>query len=93
MYGNNNPNPQRRQRITVEQAQAIALQTVPGRVIHVDLEFDDGVLVYEVFIMTQEGRIYEVDIHGRTGALRKIELEDDDDLDDLEDYFDFYVYD
>lgn len=48
----NNPAPMHRQRITMQQAQEIALQSVPGRVIHMDMDLENGVLVYEVFIMT-----------------------------------------
>lgn len=66
-----------RQRITPQQAQAIALQQVPGQVLHVDLDLENGVLVYEVFILTPENRIFEVEILARTGQVLKIDEERD----------------
>ncbi|WP_438351081.1 PepSY domain-containing protein [Paenibacillus sp. FA6] len=54
MYGNvyNNSTPIYRQRITKQQAQEIALKHVPGHILHVDMDLEHGVLVYEVFILT-----------------------------------------
>ncbi len=68
-----------RQRITMQQAQEIALQSVPGRVIHVDMDLENGVLVYEVFIMTAQGMIFEVEILAKNGKIIKIDQENDDD--------------
>lgn len=76
MNGNffySNPTP----RISKEQAQEIALQRVPGRVIHVDVDLENGVLVYEVFIQTAENRIFEVEILARSGRIIKIDEEND----------------
>ena len=67
-----------RQRITLQQAQQIALSRVPGQIVHVDMEMERGVLVYEIFILTPQNRIYEVEVSARTGAILKIELENDD---------------
>ncbi|MEH6949662.1 PepSY domain-containing protein [Bacillus sp. JJ634] len=80
-YYHSNPTSMYRQRITKQQAQAIALQRVPGRVLHVDMDLENGVLVYEVFIMTSQGRIFEVEILAKTGKILKIEQENDDDFD------------
>jgi len=74
-YYNTYSTPHYRQNITKQQAQEIALQRVPGNVIHVDLDLENGVLVYEVFIMTPENRIFEVEIVSRTGRIIKIEEE------------------
>ena len=82
MYGNtyyNNPTPMNRQRITMQQAQETALQHVPGRVMHVDMDLENGVLVYEVFIMTSQGKIFEVELLAKNGKILKIEQENDDD--------------
>jgi uncharacterized membrane protein YkoI len=82
MYGNfnyHNPTPMYRQRITKQQAQQIALQSVPGKVLHVDLDLENGVLVYEVFIMTAQGKIFEVEILAKNGKILKIDQENDDD--------------
>ena len=53
---------------------AIANQEVPGDVIEVELEQeDDHALVYEIKILTSTGRVREVEIDARTGAVLKIE--------------------
>ncbi|MGN7485756.1 PepSY domain-containing protein [Priestia megaterium] len=72
-----NINPMYRQRISMQQAQQIALQRIPGQILHVDMEMEDGMLVYEIFILTSQNRIYEVEISGRTGRILKIEKEND----------------
>lgn len=60
---------------------SIALQRIPGEIVHVDLDMVDGLLVYEVFIMTSSNQIFEVDVHARTGNILKIEREEDFDFD------------
>jgi uncharacterized membrane protein YkoI len=72
-----NINAMYRQRISTQQAQQIALQRIPGQILHVDMEMEDGMLVYEIFILTSQNRIYEVEISGRTGRILKIEEEND----------------
>ena len=52
---------------------AIAEQRAPGDVLKVELEDDDGKLVYEVKILGRNGRVRELDIDARTGAVLKIE--------------------
>ncbi|SEM01368.1 Peptidase propeptide and YPEB domain-containing protein [Paenisporosarcina quisquiliarum] len=74
-------NPIYGQRITLEQAMSIALQRISGEIVHVDLDMEDGILVYEVFIMTSNNQIFEVEIHARTGNILKIEQENDIDYD------------
>ncbi len=46
-----------------------------GRVLDVELDRDDGVFVYELEILTRDGRLIEVEIDGKTGAV--LEVEDD----------------
>ncbi|MEK5442362.1 MULTISPECIES: PepSY domain-containing protein [unclassified Fredinandcohnia] len=80
MYENYYPNnsiPMYRQRITKQQAQEIALKRVPGRVLHVDMDLENGVLVYEVFILTPDNRIFEVEILAKTGRILKVDQEND----------------
>ena len=74
-----NPAHMHRQRITMQQAKEIALQRVPGQVMHVDMDLENGVLVYEVFIMTPQGVIYEVEILAKNGKILKIDQENDND--------------
>lgn len=80
MYGNfyyNSPYATIRQRVSMEEAMQIALQRIPGQVLYVDMEMENGVLVYEFFILTPQNRIYEVEVNSRTGRIIKIEEEDD----------------
>jgi uncharacterized membrane protein YkoI len=72
-----NPTPMYRQRITKQQAQEIALKRVPGKVVHVDMDLENGVLVYEVFILTPDNRIFEVEILAKSGRILKVEQEND----------------
>lgn len=48
----------------------------PGRVIEVELDDDDGALVYEVELVTEDGRLIEIEIDAATGAI--IDVEEDD---------------
>ncbi|WP_277584389.1 PepSY domain-containing protein [Psychrobacillus antarcticus] len=74
-------NPMYGQRITLEQATNIVLQRVSGEVVHVDLDMEDGLVVYEVFIMTPSNQVFEVDVHARTRNVMKIDQEEDFDFD------------
>ena len=48
----------------------------PGRVIEVELEYSDNILVYEVELVTDDGRLIEVDMNAATGAFVKMDEED-----------------
>ncbi len=65
----------RNYRINSEAAIQIALQQVPGQVIKVELDYEYGMLVYEIDIRTQSG-VYEVHVNANTGQILKIEMED-----------------
>ncbi|HEY6642057.1 PepSY domain-containing protein [Povalibacter sp.] len=52
---------------------AIAQQAVPGEVIEVELERDDGKLIYEIKVLTTKGRVREIEIDARTGSVLAIE--------------------
>lgn len=62
--------------INSEVAIEIALQQVPGQVIKVELDSENGIIVYEIYISTTYG-IYEVNVNARTGQIVKIEREYD----------------
>lgn len=68
---------------TAEQARQIALAEVPGEVQETELEREDGMLVYEVEILTADGVEMEVEINADTGKILEVEAEDanDDDSD------------
>lgn len=63
-------------RISSEMAIQIALQQVPGQVLRVELDYEDGILIYEVYIRTAYG-IYQVDVNAATGQILKIESDFD----------------
>lgn len=52
---------------------ALAQARVKGEVLNIELEQEHGVLSYEVKILTKKGRVREVELDARTGALIKIE--------------------
>ncbi|BFH11702.1 hypothetical protein J6TS7_08010 [Paenibacillus dendritiformis] len=62
--------------ISEQEAKSIALQQVKGRVLHVDLDTDNGKIKYEVIIMTDQNKVFEVEIDAQTGKVLKVEQED-----------------
>jgi uncharacterized membrane protein YkoI len=50
-----------------------------ARVIEVELERDDGRLIYEFELIGPDGRLIEAEVDARTGALLDVETEKDDD--------------
>jgi uncharacterized membrane protein YkoI len=62
---------------------AAALKESGGKVIEVELERKrSGRYIYEIEILTDQGRVIEVEYDGRTGQRLSVEEEDDDDDDD-----------
>lgn len=54
---------------------------VAGHVIEVELERDGGRWLYELEVVTEAGRLVEMEIDGATGRVLEVEAEDDDDRD------------
>lgn len=54
---------------------ALAQRRVPGEVVKTELEAKRSRLIYEVKILTPTGRVREVKLDARTGAI--LEVEDD----------------
>jgi uncharacterized membrane protein YkoI len=52
---------------------AIAAEKVPGDVLKVEIEREDGTLIYEVEVLTSAGRVRELKINAKTGAILSIE--------------------
>jgi len=52
---------------------ALAQQRVPGDVIKVELDDDHARLIYEIKLLTPNGRVREVELDARTGAVLKVE--------------------
>lgn len=54
----------------------------PGAVIEVEIEIEDGLRIYEIELISPDGRILEVDIDAGTGEILSLEEDDDDDDDE-----------
>ncbi|WP_339249331.1 PepSY domain-containing protein [Sporosarcina sp. FSL W8-0480] len=65
----------RYRRISMTQATEIALQRVPGEVIKAELEYDDGILLYEIEIRNAQGVKYEVKVDAVTGEVIRVKLD------------------
>jgi uncharacterized membrane protein YkoI len=52
---------------------AVVRAKVPGEVVKVELEREDGVWVYEIKVLTPSGRRREVEINAQTLAIIKID--------------------
>ena len=63
--------------VTEAEAVAAATEVVPGDVVEVELEKEDGVLQYEVEIEAEDGAIYEVMVDPDTARVLGQELDDD----------------
>ena len=53
-----------------------AYRRFPGRLLEAELEREDGRLVYELEILTEQGRVLELLYDARDGALIEVEQED-----------------
>ncbi|MDW0110732.1 PepSY domain-containing protein [Sporosarcina aquimarina] len=73
-WANHWQNPQYR-KVSMDQAMQIALQQVPGQVVKAELEYDNGMLIYEIDIRTSDGHKYEVKIDANTGNVLKVKLD------------------
>lgn len=62
-------------RISIYDAMAAANDQVPGDIVKVELEREQGVLVYEVEIVTAEGVKYEIDVDVNTGEVLNVQLD------------------
>lgn len=56
-----------------------------GEVVEIELDVDDGRVIYDFDVLTSEGRLYAVAIDAVTGQVVEVELEDEDDHDDDDD--------
>ena len=49
---------------------------VPGKLIKTKLEYDDGLIIYDLKILRPEGRLQEVEVDASNGNILKIEDDD-----------------
>ncbi|QUW22413.1 PepSY domain-containing protein [Sporosarcina sp. Marseille-Q4063] len=59
-------------RISIEDAMSIALSQIPGEIKKVELDTENGRLVYEVDVVTRQGIEYEMEIDAQTGRITKL---------------------
>lgn len=62
-------------RLSIEQAMEIAVARVPGEVVKAELEYEDGALVFEIDIRTNQGVKYEVKVDAVSGQILKVKLD------------------
>ncbi len=68
-------------KITEEKAKEIALNEVNGKIIKIEIEKENGRLLYEVEV--KEGNnIAEIEINAETGEILEVEWEDDNEEED-----------
>lgn len=62
-------------RMSIDEAKEIALNEIPGTIVEVELDREDGLLVYEVEIQTEDGEV-EVEVDAYTGKIVMISWDD-----------------
>ena len=62
--------------ISIEKAITLANTAMPGRIIEAELEEEDEKWVYEVEIVTADGKIHELEIDAQSGEILKTEEKD-----------------
>ena len=65
-----------RQALPLTRIMEIAQTAVPGEIIEVELDRKHDRLIYEVDILTQTGRLRQVEIDAQSGAVLEVEDED-----------------
>ena len=68
-------------KVSMEQAIQTAKTKFPGRVVEAELEAEDGILVYEVKVVSASGETQEIEIDAQSGEVLSSEIEDEDDDD------------
>jgi hypothetical protein len=73
--------------VTLVQAVKTAEEKAGGRAVVAGLEMDDGVLMYEVFVLVtgEKAKVVEVEVNAKTGKVIDVETVGDDDDEEGED--------
>ena len=58
-----------KEKITLEEARSIALNNLPGVILESELEYEDGVLMYEFEIKQKDGSVKDIEIHAYDGTV------------------------
>jgi uncharacterized membrane protein YkoI len=75
---NEQANLQQAAKLTKEEATAIALKQVPGTVKSVELEDENGTVVYGIQIIDANGKGFDVKVDAQTGVVAKADDESND---------------
>jgi uncharacterized membrane protein YkoI len=62
--------------LPLAEALAAVKAKLPGKVIEVELEVEDGILVYDLKLLTPGGGLKEIEVDAATGKILKIEDDD-----------------
>ncbi|WP_087972067.1 PepSY domain-containing protein [Oceanobacillus rekensis] len=76
------PKQQQENNVTKQVSKEIALDRIPGTIEEVELDNEDGYIVYEVELQSEDDDEYEVIINAQTGDILEIESDDNDNDDD-----------
>ena len=68
--------------VSLSKAIEIALQQVPGHVVGVEFENDDGNTLWEVEVFSSEKAVFELEIDATSGKVLKKQNEEDEENDD-----------
>ncbi len=63
--------------MTAEQAIAIALADVPGRVVEAEIEQEGGSVIWEIEVVSTENKRFEFEIDATDGRILEKELDND----------------
>lgn len=66
-------------KISAEQARRTALERVAGTIVEEELEKENGRIVYSIEIRDKNQKVFDVEVDAETGAIVKVEEEDDED--------------
>ena len=64
-------------KITEDEAINAALEKVPGTVNEIELEVENGTVVYEIEVLSTDGTEQEVKVDAQTGEVLKVEADDE----------------
>lgn len=62
--------------LPLETILAGVLKQYPGEVLKIDLDDEDGDLIYEIEVLTRRGIVLEMDVDARSGKILKLEEDD-----------------
>lgn len=64
-------------KLSVDQAMAIALTDVPGKVIEAEIEREKNTVIWEIEVVDNQNQMYEFEIDANTGDILEKQLDND----------------